>query len=333
MNPSAERGSSPEPSRAGAPPRRRLPRWPRTAAPNEPGETPPLGVDLLGRGLAARGPRGATFTRVELDVPAGGLAVVHGPGGSGRSTLLLALGGRYRLTAGELRVGDALAGDGLAPLRALSTVARILPGVEPDEGLRIRELEREAELASAGRTSAARIAAAYELLEIEPDRAALIGDLHPLEALLVTVALAVAEHRPLVLVDDVEEGLPAADLRRAWRALDAVADAGPTVVVSALEPPDDVEHVAIALPHPSEHRRAVERERRRASDDDRPAPSTAPDGSPADGPRDAEQAGPGPVADPTDAASDDLAPRADGPSGPDPDGPEPGPGPDREPRG
>lgn len=337
MNPSAERGSSPEPARAGrpgGPSRRRLPRWRRTAAPNEPGETPPLGVDLLGRGLAARAPRGATFTRVDLDVPAGGLAVVHGPGGSGRSTLLLALGGRYRLTAGELRVGDALASDGLAPLRALSTVARIRPGVEPDEGLRIRDLEQEAELASAGRASAARIAAAYELLEIEPERAALLGDLHPLEALLVTVALAVAEHRPLVLVDDVEEGLPAADLDRAWRALDAVADAGPTVVVSALEPPDDVEHVAVALPHPSEHRRVVERERGRATDDDQRARSTEPDASPADGPPGPGQEGRRSGPAPDGAVSADPSPRADGTPGPATDGPEsePEPGPEREPR-
>lgn len=293
-------------------------------APNEPGESPPLGVDLLGRGLAARGPRGPIFMRVDLDVPAGGLAVVHGPGGAGRSSLLLALGGRFRLTAGELRIGEALASDGLASLRALSTVARVRPGVEPDEGLRIRDLEQEAELASAGRSTPARIAAAYELLEIDPERSTLLGDLHPLEALLVTVAHAVAEHRPLVLVDDVEEGLPAADLRRAWRALDAVAEAGPTVVVSALEPPDDVEHVAIALPHPSEHRRVVEREkRRRTADDDPPADVAAPASTPPDA---AERASTDATAAAPvrEAAVDPDAPLgADGP--PAPDGPEPEP--------
>ncbi|WP_320668883.1 ATP-binding cassette domain-containing protein [Patulibacter defluvii] len=261
--PAPEPEADPEPATA-APPAT------AAAAPGVlPGDgSPPLGVDLLGRGLAARGPRGPVFARVDLDVPAGAVAVIHGPGGSGRSALLLALGGRLRLAAGELRVGDALAADGLAPLRAAAAVARIRPGLEPDEGLAVRDLERQATLATGGRCDPRRIADAYALLDLDPPRDALLGDLHPRDQLLVAVALVAAEHRPLVLVDDVDHGLTAADRAAAWAALDGLAAAGPTVIATALEPPEAIEHVAIALPHPSEHRRAVARD---ASADREPA--------------------------------------------------------------
>jgi ABC-2 type transport system ATP-binding protein len=47
------------------------------------------------------------FEGVDLSVPAGGLMVAHGPAGSGRTTLLLALAGRLRPSAGTVRVGGA----------------------------------------------------------------------------------------------------------------------------------------------------------------------------------------------------------------------------------
>ncbi|MGX6447524.1 hypothetical protein ACVU7I_05570, partial [Patulibacter sp. S7RM1-6] len=237
----------------------------------------PLGAEVVGRGLAGRGRRGPVFAGVDLDVPAGGLAVVHGPGGSGRSALLLALGGRFRLAAGELRVGDDLASAGLAPLRAASAVARVRPAIEPDEGLRVRDLERWSVLASAGRSDADAIEDAYALLGVAPDRGALLGDLHPLDALLVVVAHAAAEGRPVVLVDDVDAGLAPADVAAAWTALDALADAGPTVLASALAPPDGVDHVPVPLGHPTRAGRAVARDvatehPTAAPEEDRPGP-------------------------------------------------------------
>ncbi|TVT23945.1 ABC transporter ATP-binding protein, partial [Amycolatopsis rhizosphaerae] len=58
-----------------------------------------VGAAVTARGLGVRGPRGPVFENVDLEVPAGGFLVVHGPGGSGRTSLLLALSGRLRLTA------------------------------------------------------------------------------------------------------------------------------------------------------------------------------------------------------------------------------------------
>lgn len=216
----------------------------------------PRGVTVAGRGLAARGPRGLVFSGVDLELPAGGLGVVHGPGGAGRSVLLLALGGRFRTVAGELRVGDHDATDGLGPLRALSAVARIRPGIEPDEGMSVRDVVRQHGLASGGAVGADDVAAARELVGVDVAAGTVLGDLPPVEALLLLVALAVAEHRPLVLVDDVDHGLVPVERERAWDALDAVASSGVTVVASALEtPPGGIDHVGVPLLHPGERRR------------------------------------------------------------------------------
>src|SRR3954454_4509823 len=58
---------------------------------------------------------------VDLDIPAGGYAVLTGPSGAGKSTLLGLLGGLEWPQAGSLVVGEhdlsALAGDGLASYR------------------------------------------------------------------------------------------------------------------------------------------------------------------------------------------------------------------------
>ncbi|MGI3779694.1 MAG: ATP-binding cassette domain-containing protein, partial [Janthinobacterium lividum] len=53
--------------------------------------------------LSLVGPEGPVFTDVSLAVETGRLTVVVGPGGSGRSSLLLALCGRMRGCTGTVR--------------------------------------------------------------------------------------------------------------------------------------------------------------------------------------------------------------------------------------
>lgn len=213
---------------------------------------PRAGVEVVGDDLVASASRGSVFERVHVDVPAGGIGVVHGPGGSGRSTLLLALCGRFRLTSGRLHVGGHDASAESAAIRELSAVARIRPGIEPDEGLRVRDVRRQHVLAGAGTVTERAIDAGLEVVAVDPSPDAPLGDLPPIEALLLLVALAFADRRSLIVVDDVDHGLVPAERRRAWAALDEVAAAGPTVLASALEPPEGIEHVPIALPHPTQ---------------------------------------------------------------------------------
>jgi ABC-2 type transport system ATP-binding protein len=211
-----------------------------------------LGVDVLARSLTAIGPRGPIFTSVDIDVPAGGLGVVAGPSGSGRSTLLLTLAGRFRFDAGELVIGRHRASDGLAALREQSAVARVRPGIEPDEGLSLAQLEQQRTITTGGRATSERIRAARGLLGANASPRMLLGDLHPLDALRHVLALALAEGRPLIVIDDVDAGLMAEERLVAWALLDAVSAEGTTVVGSATErPPAPIEHVVVTLAHPA----------------------------------------------------------------------------------
>src|SRR6476660_5084345 len=59
---------------------------------------------LVASGLGVQGNAGWIFRDVDLRLPAGSLTAVVGPAGCGRSSLLLALAGRMRPTAGSLSV-------------------------------------------------------------------------------------------------------------------------------------------------------------------------------------------------------------------------------------
>ena len=51
--------------------------------------------------------------------------------------------------------------------------------------------------------------------------------------MLLDIALAAAEDRPVVVVDDVERGLDPEGARQAWRALAALAAEGRAVIAAA----------------------------------------------------------------------------------------------------
>ena len=89
---------------------------------------------LTARGLGLRTRRGWVFRDVDLDVEPGELVALTGPSGSGRTSLLLALAGHFRTTAGTRRLAGR-AGIGLVP--------RIN---EPEPGLTAAEQVREREL-------------------------------------------------------------------------------------------------------------------------------------------------------------------------------------------
>ncbi len=87
------------------------------------------GVDIIARGITARGARGCAFTGVSVDIEAGQLGVTVGSAGSGRTSLLLALAGRMRLMAGFLIV--FLGATTLAVRRQrVWTVSRLHPQIE-----------------------------------------------------------------------------------------------------------------------------------------------------------------------------------------------------------
>ncbi|MBF4998970.1 hypothetical protein IRT45_17630 [Nocardia sp. BSTN01] len=70
------------------------------------------GVEIIARGITARGARGCAFAGVSVELAAGQLGVVAGRSGSGRTSLLPAPAGRMARAEpavgldDELRVGD-----------------------------------------------------------------------------------------------------------------------------------------------------------------------------------------------------------------------------------
>ncbi|NDU76742.1 ATP-binding cassette domain-containing protein [Actinomadura sp. DSM 109109] len=169
-----------------------------------------------------------------MDIPAGALAAVGGIAGTGRTALLLTLAGRMRPAEGTVAVG------GVTGLRAIQRVAAlgIVPGVnELDPALTVREHVNEALALSEGvfgrfRGREARRRRTLERAGLDVAPGTLAGDLAPDDARLLGAALALAGDPGLLLLDDVDEGLPAGRQRDLWRRLAAIAATGVTVIAS-----------------------------------------------------------------------------------------------------
>lgn len=191
---------------------------------------------MVARGASVRGPRGPVFEGVDLDVPAGGLLAAHGPAGSGRTSLLLALAGRMRLSGGAIRVGGHVLPAEGRRVRRLVAIARAAPAVDLEGRLRVREVMAERCLTSPGVTEGG-IRQACETLGLTPRGTDLVEDLGPADGLLLATALALAEQPRALVIDDVDDGLPPEAHGPVWEALHRVQDHGPTVLAGCLRPP------------------------------------------------------------------------------------------------
>ncbi|ASW54044.1 ABC transporter ATP-binding protein [Plantactinospora sp. KBS50] len=208
--------------------------------------------------LGARGGRGWAFRHVDLAVRPGELVALTGPTGSGRTSLLLALAGRFRIDEGRLRrTGPAALGlvTGAHEPEPALTVAEHL-----DERLLLLGRRAPAGSVPAGRAPASgtpasgtparrgragrrdRIAAAIApyAADLEPDL--LVRDLTRLQRHLLGLALAGLNDPAAVLVDDVDTGLSGPEQDRLWAALTDLCDRGTAVIATArdVEPTRDL---------------------------------------------------------------------------------------------
>ncbi|WP_307840485.1 ATP-binding cassette domain-containing protein [Streptomyces sp. G44] len=218
------------------------------------------GAAVTAEGLGLQGPRGWAFRGVTFDAGPGSLIALEGPSGSGRTCLLLGLTGRMRATEGHARVGRHHLPKQLAAVRRISGLGPV-PGVtdlEPAltvaEHLRERALlerrfggplrgllrpraERAAEMRS--RVEAALTAAGLDLGSLPKGRRTAVRDLERLEALRLSVALALIG-RPRVLgVDDLDLKLSDAERADAWELLASLTEGGTTVLAVCSEAPED----------------------------------------------------------------------------------------------
>ncbi|MFF2476870.1 ATP-binding cassette domain-containing protein [Streptomyces sp. NPDC058066] len=227
----------------------------------------PNAVTVSAEGFGLRGPRGWAFRGVDIDAEPGALVAVEGPSGSGRTCLLLALTGRMRPTEGTASVGPFRLPKQLSAVRRVSALAHV-PGVtDLDPALTVEEHLRERALLQrrfdgslrallrprAERAAASRLRIDTALAAAGLDRESLpkgtrtaVRDLERIEALRLSVALALIGRPRLLGVDDTDLKLSDAERAEVWDLLRSVAESGTTVVAVCSEAPKDAVVVSTA---------------------------------------------------------------------------------------
>lgn len=218
------------------------------------------GIRVAAEGLGLEGPRGWAFRGVDIDAPAGSLIAIEGPSGSGRTSLLLALTGRMKATEGTAAVGEARLPKQLGAVRRVSALAHVTGVTDLDPALTVGEHLRERALLQrrfggsvrellrprAERASEARLRVDTALAAAGLDREALpkgtrtaVRDLERIEALRLSVALALVGRPRLLGVDDTDLKLSEAESAEVWDLLRSVTGSGTTVLAVCAEAPQD----------------------------------------------------------------------------------------------
>ncbi|WP_425442699.1 ATP-binding cassette domain-containing protein [Streptomyces indicus] len=209
---------------------------------------------------------------MEFRAEQGELIAVEGPSGSGRTSLLLALTGRMRATEGHAdiavgagsRTGSLRLPKQAAAVRRISAVAHV-PGVtDLDPALTVAEhlherallqrrfggslralLRPRAERANASALLRERALAAAGLdpATLAKGSRTAVRDLERIEALRLSVALALIGRPRLLAVDDLGLKLSADELAAAWRMLAGIATDGTTVLAVGHAAPSSVQRV------------------------------------------------------------------------------------------
>ncbi|OJF10472.1 ABC transporter ATP-binding protein [Couchioplanes caeruleus] len=170
---------------------------------------------LSARGAGVRRNRQWLFRDLDVSASAGDVVAIVGPPGSGRTTVLLALSQRFKLSAGRVELAGAAA-------------LGYVPGVcEPESVLTVAEHVRERALLIGRR--------ADEVVLHGLDPAAKGFTLSPYEKRVLGLVLARIGEPQVVAVDAVDEGLDAGEREALWRLIADLAAEGVTVLVAARE--------------------------------------------------------------------------------------------------
>ncbi|MGA5112280.1 ATP-binding cassette domain-containing protein [Streptomyces pseudogriseolus] len=289
----------------------------------------PSGLAVVADGLGLKGPRGWAFRDVSADAAPGALIAVTGPSGTGRTCLLLALTGRMRPTEGRAVVGGLELPRRMAAVRRRSALAHVAGVTDLDPALTVAEHLREQELLSRRfggargalprprrlirpraerreerrrRVDEALAAAGLGLGALPKGGRTAVRDLERVEALRLSLALALLGRPRLLGIDDADLKLSAAEREEVWTLLRSVSGTGVTVLAVCSEPPPG----AVVVRTGAERAGGQETEGAAPTGD---GPARSPAGPDGDEPHDSpdgpghtlgrdEKAGPGRTADP-----------------------------------
>lgn len=195
------------------------------------------------RALELTGDRGPIYGPLDLEVPEGSLAVLRGPQGSGRTSLLLTLAGRMVPDASSQLVvlGYALPRDRTA-LQREAAVAGFAGIDELDDSVTVAQHVRERlgwlspwyrrqPLPDQSVVDAV-LAPVFGDLPV-PAAQTVAWHLDEVEALLLRIALAMAQRPRLLVVDDLDQVHDPERRRLVWDRLDALTRDGLTVIAAS----------------------------------------------------------------------------------------------------
>jgi branched-chain amino acid transport system ATP-binding protein len=196
-----------------------------TASPAQPATLSFEGLSL------ARGGR-AVLRDVSLSIPPGEVTALLGPNGAGKSSLVLAVGGVLRPSAGKVRLGDLdLTKRRPEQIRAAGVAIvpegrQLLPNLTVEDNLRVATYALGRAEARSG------IAYALELFPELEKRWHVAGrSLSGGEQQMVVLAQALVSRPKIVLVDELSLGLAPVVVQRLVPTLQTVAEGGVGVLL------------------------------------------------------------------------------------------------------
>ena len=194
------------------------------------------GVEVTAEQLGVDGARGAVFSGLDLRARPDAVVAIAGPGGSGRTSLLLTLAGRMKPHHGRATVGRHRLPEQAAAVRRLVTVARATGAVELQDRWKVQEAIGLQEVLRGRRIDAREAAAALDACGVTARGEDPVESLLPSQRTRLAVALAWLERPPAVVLDDLDRGADGPAQRELWQLLRALAERGTTVLATTTDP-------------------------------------------------------------------------------------------------
>jgi ABC-2 type transport system ATP-binding protein len=173
---------------------------------------------LEARGAGVRQRRRWLFQDLDVTVDPGDIVAIIGPPGSGRTTALLSLAGKFRLSAGSITVSGT------------ASLGHVAEAEAPEPVFTVAEHVRE-RLALLGRSRGE--ASGVELHGLDPGKQG--RDLTPYEKQVLGLILANLKKPAVIALDGLDDGLDAGERERLRELIDEIAESGVAVLITARE--------------------------------------------------------------------------------------------------